>query len=240
MAMSDRIWRTLWVPVEAWPAALRAMPEGDARTVLADLLDAWVEGEVYAILDPGAPSPRSLDRRLAAVFATALDLQLDTRIRGASDESSVRRWCWIEYWILSEQDEDIFLMDEPCLPWLLDEAGAGCAKRDYALSIVGHSVRDAAHASLKRDFRNHVRRAVGLLPLARAADAPDLVAYLERLARYAQPGKVDENEARSRVSDLTRCAAPAQVSVARHRDRWTGPFGLTIDGHTGEMWIDRK
>ena len=238
--MSDPAWRTLSGPIEAWPDALRALSEREARALLTDLLEAWVEGSVYAILDPGAPSPRSVDRRLAAVFGTALDLQLDTLIRDASEESSVRRWCWIEHWMLSEQDEDLFLMDEPCLPWLLDEASAGCAKRDYALSIVAHSIRDAAHASLKRDFRSRTRRSVELLPLARTANARDLVAYLERLDRYTRPGKVDEAEARSRVSDLSRCTAPPQVSVQRHGDQWIGPFGLRIDAHTGEMWSDSK
>ena len=240
--MSDRVWRTLSGPVESWSAALRAMTERDARTVVADLLDAWIEGSVYSILDPGSLSPRSLDRRLATVFATLRDLEPDALIRWESfDESSVRRWCWIERWMLSEQDEDLLLMDEPFWPWLLDEAGAGCPKADYAASIVAHSVRHAAHGWLARGFRSHAHQAVGLLPLARAARAHELVSYLERLERYALPGKVDEDEARSRASDLAGCRAPEQVAIQRRGNLWIARSSdLVIDAQTGEMWRENK
>jgi hypothetical protein len=125
---------------------------------------------------------------------------------------------------------------------LLDEAAAGCPKRDYIVGIVTHGARDRAHDAVRRGtFADHARAAAALIRQARSARLPDLVAYLGRIVRYAERGVVDEAEARSRVHDLTRCDPPATVHVERRGKQWIGNVGratLTIDAYNGAMAID--
>jgi hypothetical protein len=165
----------------------------------------------------------------------------DEVLDASGDHLALRRWCWIRPWRIWHQDEEVYLCLQGDLAVLLEEAAAGCPTRDVIVGVVSHPVRDRAHAAVRGGtFRDHVRGAAALMPLARSARLPDLIAYLGRIVRYAGRGVVDEAEARSRVHDLTRCAPPAAVHVERRGTRWMGDLGrstLTIDAYSGAMSI---
>lgn len=236
-------WQPLAGPVDAWPDALRSSPEPEARAAVLSLIRAWIDGEVYAALSAGELAPGRIDRILAVLLDAVADL-VPARILEprTPDESTVRRWCWVRPWDIFGQDEDILLLDAEYRPWLLEEATGGCPKRDYALEIVAHGVRDDCRTAVEDDFREHARGLLALVSLARDARAFDLVDYIDRIQRYAKPGPVDEAEARSRIHDLTMCRQPAEIALQRRGDHWVGPVDphntLVIDAHTGAMQIE--
>jgi hypothetical protein len=236
-------WQPLVGPVNAWPDALRSSPEPEARAAVLSLIRAWIDGEVYAALGPGELAPGPIDRSLAALLDAVADLVPSRIIEPRTpDDSTVRRWCWIRPWDIFGQDEDILLLDAEYRPWLLEEAAAGCPKRDYALEIVAHGVRDDCRIAVEDDFREHAHGLLALVPLARNAGAVDLVDYIDRIQRYAKTGPVAEAEARSRIHDLTMCRPPAEVALRRRGGLWVGPVdphnALVIDAGTGAMRIE--
>lgn len=152
------------------------------------------------------------------------------------DESVVRRWCWIEPWLLCSQDEDLFVMSDQWMVPLLDEAANGCTKRDYALRIVAHHVRDQAHATLRNGsdaLRAKIGELLNLRAAARAANDEGLVAYLNRLDSHVRPQKVGREDAIQRVSDLWRCAAPAEVLVEQDGDAWRAKISGSTRAKSG-------
>lgn len=240
-----------WLPtmprdVGAWADALRAMtPEAARRRALA-IVHAWIDGGLHDWWRPG--EPRALDRALASSMAALGDLSPEHVSRDGRGEvdHDTRRWCWIECWTISEQDEDLFLMSPQHVLPLLEEAAHHCPKRDYALSIVAHGVRDGAHAMIVGDqssFRDTVAAYAEWIEPARRARDERLAAYLTRLVGYARPGKVDRAQALARVSDLTRCHAPEPPQVERAGDHWRGSLGedvLIIDAAFGDMRVERR
>lgn len=157
-----------------------------------------------------------------------------------------KRWAWSPRWNLCDQDEDIvFLFDAP--QRLLALAEFGCPKRDYILGCVMHGVRDRAHAFVVHGTGpSTFEEAQSLIAPARAARAPELVDYFERLAGYATRGKVDRDGAIQRAHDLHRCAPPRtqDVEISLKGDLWAihyvtpgAPLGAHLHIHrkTGVM-----
>ncbi len=224
-------------PVERWPAALSAEPHrfvGVYHAFIRAELDAFADCELVA-----------WDRKLGAMFHS---IDPDEQLRNAGehaivadthDSRGLRRWCWAPGWYLWQQDEDLALMNDECLPTLLEEAALECPKHEYIYAIVEHFVRDAAHAALWPQIVRRRRasgeavlhvvdaalaRAERVLALA-SPDASQLMRYCRRLTTYAQRRPVDADEARQRVFDLRRCSAD------EHR-----PVEIVDDG---ELWVAR-
>lgn len=232
--------------VSAWPAELASLGESEQRDVRGWLVREWIFGYLEPRLSGGATHPdalRPLRRELAAALSGSIWSPLgDGRFPESEDE--VRRWCWITGWVCLSQDEDLFLMGEEKRVPLLEEAGAGCPKRDYALSIVEHDVRDHLHASLSKGpdaVRAFIARSASLLPHARAASADALVRYLERVASWANPGPVDRDGAADRCRGVNRCYEPESADVTLVDGVWAWlPPGHTevgarvlVDSRTG-------
>jgi hypothetical protein len=215
-------------------------------------VEAWASGALETELLPGASAAglrelrHTLAAAVAALQASGVDLGIETRDLNP-DETTARRWCWVEPWILMSQDEDLLLMDEHLIVPLLDEAAANCPKRDYVLSVVEHGIRDGAHHQLRHGpdaLAAYFAKAADWVVHARAARAADLTAYCERLASYASPGPVDAEGARVRGSDLTRCHPDPDVHVDRKGNAWVARVSssgatalLSIDVSTGVMWM---
>ncbi len=220
-----------------WPDLIHAMPSADAARVVRALRDAWIDNHlapsVWASVTGRKLDRTLVDREIGAVFA-ALDRRGIAPVpqwleRGASSETDVRRWCGITEWLLMSQDEDLLLMSDEWMVPLLEEASADCTKRTYALGIVAHHTRDSAHHALWDGAPSLVTtlgRFGDWLPAARQARAPELVAYLERLAGYARPTRVTEADARRRVLDLRRCASRDEIDpdLVRRGDEWVARF----------------
>jgi hypothetical protein len=215
----------------------------------------WIEGRLEPRLlsdrDASAVALRSLRRDIAATV-TALDMD-DAETYWcpnsfAGDDAA--RWCWIRPWALSSQDEDLLLMEDELVERLLGEAAADCPKRDQAIQIAEHHVRDRAHASLVDASRERtaMRALVRFRPSAVAARAEQLVAYLDRLASYDRIAAVTQDEARLRVADFTRCAPPQSVQLEKHGAEWwaradTAPAAehwIVIDERTGAARVERS
>lgn len=215
------------------------------------VVEAWMEGRLEPQLCP-RPTRRALSELRHALAATVATLRAAgwhgrwERFDGTIDEGTARRWCWIEPWLLMSQDEDLFLMEDGLVVPLLEEAADGCTKRECALAIVAHHARDRARAALDLDdaaMRATLAASATWFAAARAARAPDLAAYLERLAGYAEPRPVTEEDARSRAFDLSRCAAPTSVQITRRAQEWIAepfwgagePDRLIIGAKRGDM-----
>ncbi|APR76150.1 Hypothetical protein A7982_01497 [Minicystis rosea] len=242
--------------VEAWPDALAAMPHEDAATLVTDLYRAWLEGALgTALFDAEGPIAQSdADRRMGRMF-----LRLPKPLRlgdmsiemGPSSEHDLCRWCWAPAWTFCSQDEDLLVMSDGCVAPLLEEARAGCPKRDYVISIVEHHARDRAHGHLWNNAAGLdavLAKVRDWIVLSRDAGAVELTAYLERLASYAEPRRVSREEAITRVFDLRRCdperhrAPEVSLSggqwVARFDWLVVGAATLHIDVESGRMWAE--
>jgi len=250
-------WRSSLPPApDEWLAALLAMPHAEAAPLARAIVGAWVDGSLELEHVPGlrdVEQLRALRHMLAALAATlgsaGFDLDIVTGNPGI-DETSARRWCWIEPWALIEQDEDLFLMDEKFYIPLLEEVGARCPKGDYAMSIVEHGIRDHTHAVLRKDpqaLREHLAATSRWIPIARRARAPELAAYCERLAGYADVARVDEEGARDRGRDLSSCSPTPHPFVARRDDVWLVDISrreprteaLAVEVGTGKMRLEK-
>ncbi|MCC7540142.1 MAG: hypothetical protein IT379_28245, partial [Deltaproteobacteria bacterium] len=192
------------------------------------LLRAWVEGRLEPLLlddPPSTDATTALRQRLARSLGT-LDSVIAWRGPGPG-ETEARRWCWIAPWVLLEQDEDLFLMRDDLIEPLLDEARASCTKRDYAVGIVTHHLRDSIHAALREGadaLRARIAATRRFADAARRARATGLVEYLARIADYERPQKVSRDDAMARVSDVWRCHAPTSVVIETRGDEWWSPL----------------
>lgn len=241
--------------VGEWPAALSALNENARWELGRAILHEWIEGRLEPRFLAG-PADRATLARLRRSLASAVSacgsnasLEVENHQLGFG-EAAVRRWCWIEPWILIDQDEDLMLMEDSLVAPLLDEAAAGCPKRDYVISIVEHHLRDQVHAALRKDwaaFRARVTESSAYVESARTAGAPHLVEYLNRLVEHAKPQKVSREQAIARVADSWRCHAPEPGSIRLEPvgGEWHAPMTeaharretLVIDSKTGAMHI---
>ena len=223
-----------------WASEIAVLDDAAKAELGAWLVREWIEGrlEHRLLTRPASQAIRTLLRRQLAAAITALGVDdMDVEWGPQVDDAIAARWCWIKPWILTSQDEDLFLMSDHLVAALLGEASAGCPKRDYAIAIVQHHVRDQAHAALTRGpdaVRGRLAELATFTGPARAAGASDLVAYLERLASYARPQKLTELDAHARILDLWRCHAPATVELERQGSEWRA----CVDSHPQvERWI---
>jgi hypothetical protein len=146
---------------------------------------------------------------------------------------SFRLWAYAWEWALLSQDEDLLLMQENFIPWLLAIAAEpDCPKSGYGLQVVAHWARDGAFYEVgKPGFAAFVRKASAHEQAARTAGDLRLADYLARLGSYADPHAVDEAAAMQRGLDLTRCYEPSPdaVAVTRQGDAWR----VTLPGAKG-------
>jgi hypothetical protein len=205
------------------------------------LVTEWIEGRLEPRLlrtDADDAVCRALRCDIAAtVTALGMDDVETEWYDDTFDAVDAARWCWVRPWSLMSQDEDLLLMKDELVAPLLCEASADCPKRDYAIHIVEHHVRDRAYAALAvnaEQSRERWRTLGRFRPSAVAARADELVAYLDRLESYVQIRKVTMEDARHRILDLSRCYQPASVTIERRGAEWWSP----IDRHPlTEQWI---
>lgn len=200
---------------------LRRMPRAEAHHAVADWLMAWIDdavlpGDWEALTGaPAAVAPREMGVLWEALARAGL--APERLVRGGGGTAWVERWAWSPRWYLSDQDEDLFLFDH-AQRLLETAADPECPKRALLIEIAAHAVRDRAHAfalSPPRhpDEADPFALAARLAPLARAAGAPPIAEYFDRLASYAHPGAVDRAAAVQRARDLHRCSAPSPDEV---------------------------
>jgi hypothetical protein len=235
-----------------WTSEIAVLDDAAKSELGAWLVREWIEGrlEPRLLAAPADQAARTVLRRQLAAAVTALGVdEMDVEWGPQVDDAIAARWCWITPWILMSQDEDLFLMADHLVAALLGEASAGCPKRDYAIAIVQHHVRDQAHAALARGpdaVRSRLAELATFAGPARVAGASDLVAYLERLASYARPQKLTELDARVRILDLWRCHAPATVELVRQGSEWRACVDphpqverwICVDARTGALRLD--
>lgn len=233
--------------VSGWPtlaAHLAAMNRREAAAVTRALLDAWLRGELelgeWERLTGvvGEPPLRHVhvlwDRLVEADLARKEIVHHVPSITSAV----ATRWAWTPRWQLYDQDEDILLFGHEHAQ--LDAIGPDCPKRAHVLEIVAHAVRDAAHGSVVLGTgRDGLALAAELLPRAQA-QAPELAAYLARLASYRRPARVSQSGATARGQDLGRChpPGPGEMTVRAAGDRWEIRYreaGFTVRRATGRM-----
>jgi hypothetical protein len=194
----------------------------DATELLAALRSATAAGQLTTSLwrsVTGAAEPVDFPRSFGALFDHLADAGLVMEADGMPSKwtgDALRLWAYTDNWLLLSQDEDLMLMDEKLIPNLLVIAREQeCRKRGYILGCVAHWARDSAfEAAGTVRFRETVGRIAKHQSAVEAAGDLVLAAYLERLAWYALPAKVEEPDAKQRALDLTRCAAPKPESVA--------------------------
>lgn len=246
-----------------WADAVCAHAE--APRLLAAVRDAWIDDRltpaVWESLTGTRVARAAVDRAMGAIFAEIdrrgvraphVERRIDRDESDGEGETAVRRWCWTPSWRLMSQDEDLLLMTDDFLPWLLDEAAARCTKRDYVLRIVEHHARDSAHHALwdGADPKPRFVRIGEWLPAVERARAPELVDYFTRLAGYAHAARVSRYDARQRVFDLRRCTARTEIEpeLERRGDEWVARFDLAdvtpgelhVHAESGEMWAERR
>lgn len=244
---------TLMTAPESWAEQLLALPRREALRLSHEILGEWIAGTLeprYALEPLDVDAVRALRHLLVGTFSA---LQLANfhltveQLQGSANEAAVRRWCWIEPWRLA-QDEEIFLMDEHLRVPLLEEAGAGCPKRDYVIAIATHAIRDEAHAAVRggaQAAREWLAAASRWVPRARAARANDLADYCERLSSYAATRQVDADGATARATDLHSCRPASPTHIERRGDVWRVELAkgveaetLIVEVRTGRLWSE--
>jgi hypothetical protein len=249
--MSD--WHELGTEIDRWPEAFAERPAEERVPLLEALYRAWIDGELAGLAESNDLPEH--DRRIGRVLSSLPDSWADVIVIDCVNPTleQARRWCWGRDWLLLSQDEDLMLMDDDQVGGLLDEAGRGCTKRDYALSIVAHHARDSMHHALwhgAAKFRSRLQEIASWIPAAREAKDGALVAYLERLASYLEPHEVAEAEVVQRVYDLRRCEEErgGQPQVKRDGPNWVARFDhanvtqgvLFVEVATGKMWAEKR
>lgn len=206
-------------PYPAWTALLQARADG--KTLATDLLRAYRHGalipERWTALT-GQPSPD-----LAEIHAAVRQLWDEFVAAGLVKPYSagswsqtvtpgvIHRWAWQPRWYLTEQDEDLLLMEWDLIPALLAAAADPRApKRDYIHGIVAHHARDQLYQAVHddKDVPTCLRRAAAFAPQARTNGAAELARYLERLGAHADEAPVDRDGAEQRLLDMGRCSEP--------------------------------
>ena len=190
--------------------------------------------ERYVAASGGAFSG-DFDAALGRLWSAMVERGIFSDVVGSPQHltaSIVRRWAYNEEWWLSSDDEDLFLMRDDCMPWLLEVAADGdCPKRDYMLDIVAHWARDSAHAAAGTErFAAVLQRCSDWAPMARGVGAEAVAVYLERLASYGAPRAVDRTLAAQLASDLARCAAPdpESIDVREDDEYWTVTLAASV------------
>ena len=243
----ERVHALLGEDVAGWPRAYQRLAPEQREEALEAAYAAWIEGELTA----GAEEDRALGRVLSSLPEEWCEPVIIDRVSPSLDE--LRRWCWGRDWILFSDDEDLMLMDDRYVESLLDEARRGCPKRDYAIGVVQHHARDSAHHvafSGAAKLRDRLRTIGGWAAWARAANAPGLVDYLERLGGYAVEREVSAEEVEQRVLDLRRCdPRPGErPEVRRVGQNWVAPLPLAnvtpgelfVEVATGKTWAEKR
>lgn len=228
--------------VAAWRSAVAAMDDAARAGLGPAVVRAWADGRLEDGLRGQFPSERAMRAALALACEAFGEVAIEEHAR-AIDETVARRWCWIRGWYLMDQDEDLFLMDDAFVVPLLEEAAAGCPKRDYAIAIVEHHLRDHAHAMLRtgwRETRMRIGEYARWLPALRAVDR---AAYVERLIEHTRPAKINRDDAEQRVRDFWRCHAPHEVVLEAVGDGWRARIDNTrswivVERKTGAMRIE--
>ncbi len=196
------------------------------RALLRTVREAIEAGRVTPSSWEGATASRAPDDFIPA-FGRLWDHLVGTGLAEWADGSpqtwsheALRLWAYTNTWLISSEDEDLALMDEPFIPALLEIAREpSCPKREYILGIVRHWARDTAGTAAGRDaFREVVASIAQHEALARKADDPELADYLGRLGSYGLEGPVELEGAHQRGIDLTRCTEPLPDAVTVERD----------------------
>lgn len=225
-----------------WAAVVERMEE-TARTELGvAVARAWIDGSLEDLVRAQFASERAMWGALATACEVFGDVAIERDLRSI-DEGVARRWCWIRAWHLWDQDEDLALMGDAFVTPLLEEAAADCPKRDYAISIVEHHLRDHTHGALRRGWSQVREQVAGYARWLPALRAVERAAYVERLIGYAQPGKVSRADAEQRVRDFWRCYAPRDVALEAVGDGWRARIDSTrawivVERKTGAMRIE--
>jgi hypothetical protein len=217
---------------ETLRARLASLGPGTASEYAHALVSGFVDGT----LDWPAGA-----RSFAAVWERLFEdgwapFEIERLVR---DAAAIARWVWLPRWLLLSQDEDLLLFGRAAE--LLDAVAVGAPpKRDYALGIVAHDIRDTAWVALSNEGKPPPwDRARTLADHAERIGARELSAYLRRMASYGLVGRVDESGARARAVDVHRCDPPPRYELARRGQSWevTYPSGarLTIGRHDGAM-----
>jgi hypothetical protein len=155
---------------------------------------------------------------LAALWDAIVDHDLTKPAIGRPTRMSpdaLRFWAYTRRWLLFDQDEDLFLMDEDVIPALLEVATErDCSKRGEILEIVAHWARDSASAAVGTpQFRDVATRVAQYESSAHRAGAEELAGYLRRLGTYAVSATVHADDALQRGRDLTRCRQPPDAQL---------------------------
>lgn len=243
---------------QVWAGRLQALGEEGPRLAVS-LLRGYRHGALdrvrwLALAGEAASAAPSLDEAISLLWDAFVTAGL---VRASSSENwtqvitpaVLRRWAWQPRWHMMEQDEDLLFMRDELVPELLAVAAdRHVPKREYMLEIVGHHARDSCcqAAYHGEQLPETLLRVAGWAPLAAAAGAMSLAAYLERLGGHAIPGPVDRGGALQRLRDLGRCAEPT-IEAVRLREvdgAWQGLIihsagnrCVSIDAATGRIVV---
>lgn len=200
------------------------MPGDAARALVDELLSRWIDGTLDVVaLTGGAPLEPAVHPVWDALHEDGL-APFEIERMPPSDIDWPTRWAWTPRWILLSEDQDLFLFGHGS-ELLRAAADPACPRRDIAISIAVHDVRDQAYAwaTGQKPREDPFALATKLTPLARAAGATDATAYFGRLVGYTARGKVDHDAALARAFDLHRCHPPRRddVEVKIAGDEWS-------------------
>lgn len=241
-----------------WQRAAAELGFGpDALDVINELHDLWIVHDAANALLTGEFEPVpdddiTADRRLSGIvrqFPEGLTDWVEIEHFGAREGRDIRRWAWVQGWILLSQDEDLVAGHDTNILPLLAEAALNCPKASYIAAIVSHHVRDAAHFALfagEGKFQEYVRGLQAWRAAAESASASDLVAYLSRLESYGETrGAQSRENVEQMVFDLRRCHPDLTRAAEIERDgaRWiaaVAPGELQVDAHTGRVSGHRR
>lgn len=233
--------------IAGWPtleAHLAAMPRREAVAIVRAMLDAWLRGELelgeWERLT-GVVGEAPL-RHVHVLWDRLVEADLARKEivhPAALTRAVATRWAWTPRWRLYDQDEELLLFGDEHV--LLEAIAPDCPKHGYVLDVVAHAARDAAHGSVVLGSgRDGLALAAELLPVAQAAHAPELAAYLARLASYRLPARVKHSDATARGRDLCCChpPAPGEMTVSPMGDGWEIRYraaGFRLSRATGRM-----
>lgn len=154
----------------------------------------------------------------------------------------VREWGYDEALYFMEQDEDLLLYGLYYVPILLELAqDSACPKQQYALSILGQSIRQAALHHRSNDLHT-LEQLLNTTSLTGDSAIQDWAGYARRLLAYQRhPFIVDEALAWSMAHDLLLgIGRVGTITLGKTEpDEWyfvlvtSIPEHLSIHKHTG-------